>query len=237
MSAIQKLLRRNQTVDPIRESTAMTTVYLLEMNRKFELFVRAKIEELEGVVTGLEARAASQHEVWDDEAGRLTELEEAGQLRPESSLPSDVTGEQSAATGTTGAGETVAFDPATDDAIAPVSTPRPETALEVDNPDSARMVAFDPTAGAEPAAEPPALPEVAVGYQSLGSDPDDSVISLIDPTADAADEDPVAVSTAGAETTFAGDADEDAVSDDDDDMADLEPWERSMGFGVKGVFD
>jgi hypothetical protein len=67
MSAIQKLFRRDQTRDPIRESAALTTVYLLELNKKFEVYVREKIEALEPVVSSLEARGGQADDDWDDD--------------------------------------------------------------------------------------------------------------------------------------------------------------------------
>lgn len=64
---LQRLLRKNQETDPIRESAALTTVYLLELNRKFEAFVREKIAQLEPVVSSLEARGGQVDEdEWGD---------------------------------------------------------------------------------------------------------------------------------------------------------------------------
>lgn len=60
MRFLQNLLQRGRGgADPLRESAALTTVYLQEQNKKFEAFVRDKIAELESVVSGLEARAAT----------------------------------------------------------------------------------------------------------------------------------------------------------------------------------
>ena len=50
MSSILARLRNGDSSQGIRQSTALTTVYLLEMNRKFESFMRDKVEELEGRV-------------------------------------------------------------------------------------------------------------------------------------------------------------------------------------------
>ncbi len=69
---LQRLLRKNQETDPIRESAALTTVYLLELNRKFEAFVREKIAQLEPVVSSLEARGG---QVDEDEWGDDSELD------------------------------------------------------------------------------------------------------------------------------------------------------------------
>ncbi|GAB4442453.1 MAG: hypothetical protein Kow0031_24580 [Anaerolineae bacterium] len=65
---LQRLFRKNQETDPIRESAALTTVYLLELNQKFEAFVREKIAQLEPVVSSLEARGGqSEEDEWGDE--------------------------------------------------------------------------------------------------------------------------------------------------------------------------
>ena len=45
--------------DAMRESTALTTVYLLELNQKFEGYMRRKVEELEGRVSAQQARYTS----------------------------------------------------------------------------------------------------------------------------------------------------------------------------------
>ena len=55
----KKLLKRKER-DPMRESTAVATVYLLEMNQKFEAFVRDRIAELERRTNGLAAREAAK---------------------------------------------------------------------------------------------------------------------------------------------------------------------------------
>lgn len=48
--------RGNPERDAMRESTALTTVYLLELNQKFEGYMRRKVEELEGRVAAQQAR-------------------------------------------------------------------------------------------------------------------------------------------------------------------------------------
>lgn len=64
----QRLFRKNQETDPIRESAALTTVYLLELNQKFEAFVREKIAQLEPVVSSLEARGGRvEEDEWGDD--------------------------------------------------------------------------------------------------------------------------------------------------------------------------
>ncbi len=67
----------------IRQSTALTTVYLLEMNRKFESFMRDKVEELEGRVAAQQARLSTKTEVveeaWED-TGIVEETAPADEL-------------------------------------------------------------------------------------------------------------------------------------------------------------
>jgi hypothetical protein len=63
--------------EAIRRSTAMTTVYLLEMNRKFEAYMRQTVETLEARVAAQEARTsasgaeaakpAARDEAWAEE--------------------------------------------------------------------------------------------------------------------------------------------------------------------------
>jgi hypothetical protein len=70
MSSILSRLRSEDNSQGIRQSTALTTVYLLEMNRKFESFMRGKVEELEGRVAAQQARLSTRAEVveeaWED---------------------------------------------------------------------------------------------------------------------------------------------------------------------------
>ena len=73
--------RRSGSRDPMRESAAMTTVYLLEWNRKFEQFLRAKVGELEARVAAQQSRLSTQaeteaREIWVDELPLLDDLEE-----------------------------------------------------------------------------------------------------------------------------------------------------------------
>ena len=63
MTGILSTLGRNkQKKDPMRESAALTTVYLLEQNRKFKVFMRQKVEELETRVAAQQARLATRAE-------------------------------------------------------------------------------------------------------------------------------------------------------------------------------
>lgn len=48
--------------DPMRESAALTTVYLLEQNQKFERFMQQKVDELETRVAAQQARLSSRVE-------------------------------------------------------------------------------------------------------------------------------------------------------------------------------
>ncbi|GAB4440300.1 MAG: hypothetical protein Kow0031_22260 [Anaerolineae bacterium] len=227
MTFLRQLFRRDESANPIRESAAMTTVYLLEMNRRFELFVLAKIEELEGVVTGLEARAASQRESWRAEWDVPDELDEAGQA---AAGPSEVIEGPVVATDTANDGETVAFDPTADDEI----WPEPETGLDLDDVDSEEAVAFAPATEAEDYVAASPLPEVAVGYKPLRSDDNHPEISLIDPTADAADE---AGEQPAAGTGGSDDDEGEDIAATDDETAPLPPWMESMGVGVKGAYE
>lgn len=59
MTILQSWLGRNTGNQNIRQSTALTTAYLLEMNRKFESFMQDKIEELESRVAAQQARLST----------------------------------------------------------------------------------------------------------------------------------------------------------------------------------
>jgi hypothetical protein len=169
MTFLQQLFRRNESANPIQESAAMTTVYLLEMNRKFEQFVRAKIEELEGVVTGLEARAASQH--WRDEVDKA--------VSPQPEVDGEEPAEPSPLPETDDAdkGRTVSFGPTADAEPAGTPSSLPQVAdgygsLRTDDGDP-DISFLDPTVDAvDEAAELPA-PEVTV------TDDDDGVGAVI----------------------------------------------------------
>ena len=57
--------------DPMRQSSAMTTVYLLQQNQIFEQFMRAKVDDLETRVAAQQARLSAneeqaEKEVWAD---------------------------------------------------------------------------------------------------------------------------------------------------------------------------
>jgi hypothetical protein len=58
LGKLLKLLSRRQGAagGQFRESSSRTTIHLLEMNRKFELFMRAKVRKLEERVSRLQAR-------------------------------------------------------------------------------------------------------------------------------------------------------------------------------------
>jgi len=59
--------RGAQKKDPMRESAALTTVYLLEQNRKFERFMQQRIDELESRVTAQQARLSTREEAEERE--------------------------------------------------------------------------------------------------------------------------------------------------------------------------
>jgi hypothetical protein len=56
------LKQRGQGAEAMRQSATLTTAYLLEQNRKFEAFMRARIAELEGRVAGQQARVTARAE-------------------------------------------------------------------------------------------------------------------------------------------------------------------------------
>ena len=64
---LSALGRGNQQKDPMRESAALTTVYLLEQNQKFEQYMRQKVDELESRVAAQQARLSSRAEVEERE--------------------------------------------------------------------------------------------------------------------------------------------------------------------------
>jgi hypothetical protein len=56
------LKQRGQASEAMRQSATLTTAYLLEQNRKFEAFMRARIAKLEGRVAGQQARVTARAE-------------------------------------------------------------------------------------------------------------------------------------------------------------------------------
>lgn len=57
--------------DPMRQSSAMTTVFLLQQNQKFEQFMKAKVDDLETRVAAQQARISAKEEqvekeIWAD---------------------------------------------------------------------------------------------------------------------------------------------------------------------------
>lgn len=72
LGKLLRLLSRRQDAagGQFRESSSRTTIHLLEMNRKFELFMRARVRKLEERVSRLQARPGQgQAEGWADEDG------------------------------------------------------------------------------------------------------------------------------------------------------------------------
>jgi hypothetical protein len=59
--------RGRQKKDPIRESSALTTIYLLEQNQKFEQFMRQKMDELDSRVAAQQARLSTREETEERE--------------------------------------------------------------------------------------------------------------------------------------------------------------------------
>lgn len=74
---LSALGRGNQKKDPMRESAALTTVYLLEQNQKFEQFMRQKVDELESRVAAQQARLSTREEVEERELWAALESFEA----------------------------------------------------------------------------------------------------------------------------------------------------------------
>jgi hypothetical protein len=69
------LKQHGQGAEAMRQSATLTTAYLLEQNRKFEAFMRARIAELEGRVAGQQARLTARAEQETGGAGELGEEE------------------------------------------------------------------------------------------------------------------------------------------------------------------
>jgi hypothetical protein len=59
--------RGAQKKDPMRESAALTTVYLLEQNQKFERFMQQRVDELESRVAAQQARLSTREEAEERE--------------------------------------------------------------------------------------------------------------------------------------------------------------------------
>lgn len=95
MSKLLSLFSRggsHSSTDAIRQSTSMTMAYLLEQNRKFESFMRQKVEELEGRVSA--QQQTRQDLEYEDEADydhEIDRVEEADQDRSEPTAPAPIT--------------------------------------------------------------------------------------------------------------------------------------------------
>ena len=76
------LSRRSHSADAMREATAQTTVMLLEQNRKFELWLRQKIEALEARVSAQEARLSREADT-EDERWLTPEFSDAEEENPD----------------------------------------------------------------------------------------------------------------------------------------------------------
>ena len=81
---LSALGRGNQKKDPMRESAALTTVYLLEQNQKFEQFMRQKVDDLESRVAAQQARLSTRAEVEERE---LWAALESFETHPETDTP------------------------------------------------------------------------------------------------------------------------------------------------------
>lgn len=95
MSKLLSLFNRRgsqSSTDAIRQSTSMTMAYLLEQNRKFEFFMRQKVEELEGRVSA--QQQTRQDLEYEDEADydhNIDRVEEADQDQGEPTVPAPIT--------------------------------------------------------------------------------------------------------------------------------------------------
>jgi hypothetical protein len=74
---LSALGRRNQSKDPMRESAALTTVYLLEQNQKFEHYMRQKVDDLEARVAAQQARLSTREQTEEQELWAALESFEA----------------------------------------------------------------------------------------------------------------------------------------------------------------
>ncbi|MCQ3979056.1 MAG: hypothetical protein DPW09_37010 [Anaerolineae bacterium] len=95
MSKLLSLFSRGgsqSSTDAIRQSTSMTMAYLLEQNRKFEFFMRQKVEELEGRVSAQQqTRQDLDYEDEADDDHEIDRVEEADQDQGEPTLPAPIT--------------------------------------------------------------------------------------------------------------------------------------------------
>lgn len=71
---LSTLGRGNQKKDPMRESAALTTVYLLEQNQKFERFMQQKVDDLESRVAAQQARLSTREEAEERELWAALEV-------------------------------------------------------------------------------------------------------------------------------------------------------------------
>lgn len=97
MQRLFSLLGRSRgSQDRIRESTAMTTLYLLEMNRKFETYMRDKVDELEKRVAAAQSRPGKissddePAELWNESDGEPAVEPEPTPEPAQADLPKDV---------------------------------------------------------------------------------------------------------------------------------------------------
>lgn len=95
MSKLLSLFGRGgsqSSTDAIRQSTSMTMAYLLEQNRKFEFFMRQKVEELEGRVSAQQqTRQDLEYENEADYDHEIDRVEEADQDQGEPIVPAPIT--------------------------------------------------------------------------------------------------------------------------------------------------
>jgi hypothetical protein len=95
MSKLLSLFSRGgsqSSTDAIRQSTSMTMAYLLEQNRKFEFFMRQKVEELEGRVSAQQqTRQDLDYEDEVDYDHDIDRVEEADQAQGELTVPAPIT--------------------------------------------------------------------------------------------------------------------------------------------------
>jgi hypothetical protein len=73
--------------DPMRESAALTTVYLLEQNQKFERFMQQRVDELESRVVAQQARLSTRAEAAERELWAALEAVEDPDDAPAQAAP------------------------------------------------------------------------------------------------------------------------------------------------------
>ena len=221
MSSLFARFRNGDNSQGIRQSTALTTVYLLEMNRKFESFMRDKVEELEGRVAAQQARLSTRADVeeidWEDTLITEEEATPIDELEWRDVVPIvDVPPEPSPALAMTEEMTSPDVDGSIFDASTPEQEPEPEEPAAI--PDYMTLLVGEPAnTEPEPATEPVSAP---VGKEELA----EGEAELVDDLDDPADEPEFALATEieTADEADAGDNIEDISPTDEPNAASIE---------------